>query len=85
MATPISKEIRALIGVDFHDPYQEARVRVRVVGRPPDGDSRTWTPTGHERTGEPFPFRSPEKRVTLVIEIDKARRTKLLFEHTPPK
>ena len=26
-----------------------------------------------------------EGRVALVIEIEKARYTKLLFEHTPPK
>jgi hypothetical protein len=36
-------------------------------------------------TGKPFPFRSPEGRVVLVIELEKARYTKLPFEHTPPK
>jgi hypothetical protein len=36
-------------------------------------------------TGKPFPFRSPEGRVALVIEFEKARYTKLPFEHTPQK
>jgi hypothetical protein len=30
-------------------------------------------------------MRSPEGRVVLVIEVEKARYTKLPFEHTPPK
>jgi hypothetical protein len=33
--------------------------------------------------GKPFPFRNPEGRVALVIEVEKARCTKLPFEHTP--
>jgi hypothetical protein len=33
-------------------------------------------------TGKPFPFRNPEGRVALLIEIDTARYTKLPFEHT---
>src|SRR5437868_13562193 len=32
---------------------------------------------------KPFPFRSPEGRVARVIEVEKARYTKLTFEHTP--
>ena len=36
-------------------------------------------------TGKPFPFRDPQGRVALVIEVDKARYAKLPFEHTPPK
>ena len=36
-------------------------------------------------TGKPFPFRSPEGRVALIIEIEKTRYTQLPFEHTPPK
>ena len=30
-------------------------------------------------------MRGPEGRVALVIEIEKARYTKLPFAHTPPK
>jgi hypothetical protein len=29
-------------------------------------------------------MRSPEGRVALVIEVDKARYAKLPFAHTPP-
>jgi hypothetical protein len=61
----------ALSIVDFHDPYKEAQLRGRVVERRPDGDY----------TGKPFPFRNPERRVALVIEIDKKRYTKVPFEH----
>jgi len=71
--------------VDFHDPYQEAQLRGRVVERRPDGDFKNMDAISHKYTGKPFPFRSPEGRVVLVIEIEKARYTKLPFEHTPPK
>jgi hypothetical protein len=37
----------------------------------------------HEYAGKPFPFRSPEGRVALIIEVEKARYTKLPFQHTP--
>jgi len=30
------------------------------------------------------PFRNPEGRVALVIEVEMARYAKLPFEHTPP-
>ena len=66
--------------VDFHDPYKEAQLRGRVVERRPDGDCKF----SHKYTGKQFPFCSPEGRVALVIEIEKARYTKLPFEHTPP-
>jgi PPOX class probable F420-dependent enzyme len=75
----------ALSIVDFHDPYKEAQLRGRVVERRPDGDFSAMDPISHKYTGKPFPFRSPEGRVTLVIEIDKQRYTKLPFEHTPAK
>ena len=71
--------------VDFHDPYQEAHLRGRVVARRPDPDLKQMDAISHKYTGKPFPFRSPEGRVALVIEIEKARYTKLPFEHTPQK
>jgi PPOX class probable F420-dependent enzyme len=71
--------------VDFHDPYQEAQLRGRVVERRPDGDFKYMDAISLKYTGKPFPFRSPEGRVALVIEIEKARYTKLPFEHTPPQ
>jgi PPOX class probable F420-dependent enzyme len=75
----------ALSIVDFCDPYKEAQLRGRVVERRPDGDLRYLDPISYKYTGKPFPFRSPEGRVALVIEIDKERYAKLPFEHTPPK
>jgi PPOX class probable F420-dependent enzyme len=69
--------------VDFHDPYQEAQLRGRVVERRPDDDFKYMDAISLKYTGKPFPFRSPEGRVALVIEIEKARYTKLPFEHTP--
>ena len=71
--------------VDFHNPYREAQLRGRVVEHRFDGDFKYMDAISHKYTGKPFPFRSPEGRVTLVIEIEKARYTKLPFEHTPPK
>ena len=75
----------ALSLIDFHDPYKEAQLRGRVVERRPDGDLKCMDPISHKYTGKPFPFRNPEGRVALVIEIEKSRYTKLPFEHTPPK
>ena len=40
-------------------------------------------PISRKYTGKPFPMRGPEGRVALIIEIEKARYTKLPFEHTP--
>jgi PPOX class probable F420-dependent enzyme len=73
----------ALSIVDFHDPYQEAQLRGRVVERRPDSDFKYMDPISHKYTGKPFPFRSPEGRVALVIDIEKSRYTKLPFQHTP--
>jgi len=75
----------ALSIIDFHDPYKEAQLRGRVVERRPDGDFRYMDAISHKYIGKPFPFRNPEARVALVIEIEKQRYTKLPFEHTPPK
>lgn len=75
----------ALSVVDFYDPYNEAQLRGRVVERRPDSDFRYMDLISHKYTGKPFPFRSPEGRVALVIEIDKSRYAKLPFKHTPPK
>jgi PPOX class probable F420-dependent enzyme len=71
--------------IDFHDPYQEAQLRGRVVERRPDPELKYMDPISHKYIGKPFPMRSPEGRIVLVIQFDKARYTKLPFEHTPPK
>ena len=75
----------ALSIVDFRDPYEEVQLRGRVVERRPDPDLRIMDPVSHKYTGKPFPMRTPEGRVALVIEIDKVRYTKLPFVHTPPR
>ena len=74
----------ALSVIDFHDPYAEAQLRGRVVERRPDGDLHGMDEISRKYTGQPFPMRSPEGRVILVIEVDRARYLKLPFRHTPP-
>ena len=71
--------------VDFRDPYKEAQLRGRVVERRLDSDFKYLDPISLKYTGKPFPLRGPEGRVALVIEVEKARYTKLPFEHTPPR
>ena len=75
----------ALSIVDFHDPYMEAQLRGRVVERRPDPELKVMDPISQKYIGKPFPMRSYEGRVALVIEVDKARYLKLPFEHTPPR
>ena len=75
----------ALSVVDFTNPYEEVQIRGRVVERRPDPDLRTMDPISHKYTGKPFPFRNPQGRVALIVEVEKERYTKLPFEHTPAK
>jgi PPOX class probable F420-dependent enzyme len=73
----------ALSLIDLHNPYEEVQLRGRVIERRPDRDFRYMDPISQKYTGKPFPFRNPEGRVALVIEFNKAKYTKLPFEHTP--
>jgi len=75
----------ALSIVDFTNPYEEVQIRGRVMERRPDPELKIMDPISHKYTGKPFPFRNPEGRVALLIEVEKARYTRLPFEHTPPK
>jgi PPOX class probable F420-dependent enzyme len=75
----------ALSIVDFDDPYAELQIRGRVIERRPDPELKTMDPISHKYVGKPFPMRGPEGRVALIVEVEKARYTKLPFEHTPPK
>ncbi len=75
----------ALSIVDFSNPYEEVQIRGRVIERRPDPDLKVMDVVSRKYTGRPFPMRQPEGRVVLVIEVEKARYTKLPFEHTPPK
>jgi PPOX class probable F420-dependent enzyme len=73
----------ALSIVDMDDPYSEAQLRGRIVERRPDGDFTGMDAISKKYTGQPFPWRNPEGRVVLVIEVDRARYSKLPFRHTP--
>jgi PPOX class probable F420-dependent enzyme len=75
----------ALSIVDVTDPCEEVQIRGRVVERRLDPDLKIMDPISHKYTGKPFPFRNSEGRVALIIEVAKARYTKLPFQHTPPK
>jgi PPOX class probable F420-dependent enzyme len=75
----------ALSIVDFTNPYEEVQIRGRVSERRPDPDLKTMDLISHKYIGKQFPMRNPEGRVALIIAVEKARYTKLPFEHTPPK
>jgi PPOX class probable F420-dependent enzyme len=75
----------ALSIVNFDNPYEEVQIRGRVVERRPDQEFKMLDSISHKYIGKPFPMRSPEGRVALIIEVEKARYTKLPFQHTPPK
>jgi PPOX class probable F420-dependent enzyme len=75
----------ALSVVDQGNPYEEIQIRGRVVERRPDSTFAVMDPISRKYTGKPFPFREPQGRVALVIEVDKSRYVKLPFEHTPPR
>jgi len=75
----------ALSVVDFDNPYEEVQIRGRVAERRADLDLKVLDPISHKYTGKPFPFRTPEGRVALIIEAEKVRYQKLPFLHTPPK
>jgi PPOX class probable F420-dependent enzyme len=67
--------------VDFDNPYEEVQIRGRVVERRPDGDFTVMDAIARKYTGDKFPFRAPEGRVALVIEVERARFAQLPFEH----
>ncbi len=69
--------------VDFKNPYEEVQIRGLIVERRPDPDLKTMDPISHKYTGKPFPIRKPEGRVALIIAVERARYTKLPFEHRP--
>jgi len=75
----------ALSVVDFDNPYEEVQIRGRVIERRPDPELKVMDPISHTYIGKPFPMRSHEGRVVLIIEVEKERYTKLPFQHTPPR
>ena len=71
--------------VDFHDPYEEVQIRGKVVEFRQDSKFEIMDEISRKYTGKEFPFRNPEGRVALIIAVEKARYTKVPFEHTSPK
>jgi PPOX class probable F420-dependent enzyme len=76
----------ALSIVAFDNPYVEAQIRGRVVERRPDADFAVMDPVSRKYTGKPFPMRdNPAQRLVLVIEVERARFTRLPFVHAPAR
>jgi PPOX class probable F420-dependent enzyme len=72
--------------VAMDNPYREAQLRGRVVERRPDRKLEVIDRLSRKYTGQEFPMRgTPEQRVVLVIEVERARYTVLPFQPTPPK
>lgn len=69
--------------VDFDDPYEEAMLQGRVVEHRPDGDLQVMDAISRKYTGKEFPWRNPQGRIVLVIEVSTATFRKLPFEHMP--
>jgi PPOX class probable F420-dependent enzyme len=75
----------ALSLVDLDNPYEEVQIRGRVIERRPDPELKVMDPISHKYIGKPFPMRSYEGRVVLIVEVEKERYTKLPLQHTPPR
>jgi PPOX class probable F420-dependent enzyme len=73
----------ALSILDVADPYTEAQLRGRVVEFRPDPSLAVKDVTSRKYTGKEFPWRGPEGKVTLVIEVERAKFAKLPFTHAP--
>ncbi len=70
--------------VDFHDPYEEVQIRGRVIEFRDDAKHQVMDVISHKYIGAPFPMPGGPGRIAIVIEVEKARYTKLPFRHTPP-
>ena len=75
----------ALTITDVNDPYSTAQIRGRVVEWRPDPDLAGKDAQSHKYVGKPFPWRSYDDRILLVIEPLRARYTKVPFTHAPGK
>ena len=74
----------ALSMVAVDNPYVEAQLRGRVAERWKDADFKIMDRISRKYIGKEFPMRqNAEQRVVLVIEIERARFTRLPFTHTP--
>ena len=74
----------ALSLIAYDNPYVEAQLRGRVAERWTDADFKIMDRISRKYIRKEFPMRdNPDKRVVLVIEIERARFTRLPFTHTP--
>jgi PPOX class probable F420-dependent enzyme len=74
----------ALSLVAYDNPYVEAQLRGRVAERWRDNDFKIMDRISRKYIRKEFPMRdNPDKRVVLVIEIERARFVELPFTHTP--
>lgn len=74
----------ALSLVAYDNPYVEAQLRGRVAERWTDTDFKIMDRISRKYVRKEFPMRdNPDKRVVLVIEIERARFVELPFTHTP--
>ena len=74
----------ALSLVAYDNPYVEAQLRGRVAERWTDADFKIMDRISRKYIRKEFPMRdNADKRVVLVIEIERARFVKLPFTHTP--
>jgi PPOX class probable F420-dependent enzyme len=73
----------ALTITDVNDPYSMAQIRGRVVEWRPDPELAGKDAQSHKYVGKPFPWRTYEDGILLVIEADRARYTKVPFTHAP--
>jgi PPOX class probable F420-dependent enzyme len=67
---------------DRDDPYRMASLQGRVVEVRSDEGCRYMDPIAFKYTGAAFPSRGAD-RLCFVIEIEKARATRLGFVHAP--
>ena len=70
--------------VDFHNPYEEAQMRGRVIERRPDPQLKYYDLMSQKYIGKPWPYRNEKSPIVLVIEIAKAKYENQPFQHTPP-
>jgi PPOX class probable F420-dependent enzyme len=74
----------ALSLIAYDNPYVEAQLRGRVAERWTDADFKIMDRISRKYIRKEFPMRdNPDKRVVLVIEVERARFVKLPFTHTP--
>ena len=74
----------ALSLVAYDNPYVEAQLRGRVAERWTDSDFKIMDRISRKYIRKEFLMRdNADKRVVLVIEIERGRFVKLPFTHTP--